>query len=551
MRNVSTFGAFTTARLGIFAAQKGLEVTGNNMTNINTAGYTRQRLDQMSFVSGGTSYYATPQGTKVGNGVLTTGVSQLRDPFLDIAYRNAQANVGQEDTTLAWLEEVAGVLDEVGDGDDDNGILYNQIQTVIDQISQMITEGAGHDEYDTLVRTAAQGLTNLFNTYAKDLEKAKERLESSFNQDVETVNKLLKNIQEYNEQIRKADIRGDSALELRDQRNLALDQLSQYVKINVSYEMEDVGSGTQVEKLVVTLDNENGAGHDHKLIDGMYVTQLGVGDEKDNYKVSLSPLADSKGNLKEPGAGSLGLQEGDLIGALQGSRDMLNGAGEFTNDTTYSQVRGIPYYQKSLDLLANKFAEVMNWANRPIDINPPHNRLGGVLFSNGTGDDTTGITAANISISDSWSTGKTHLQCSADSTAPSGATDNLTHILAELTAKDHEFYKEAILDPGKFDPQNPPQNEDPVFTGSLQDMFLNIGSVLGNDISSTTVVLTSYATTANNLYMDRDSISGVDLNEEAANMMQYQKAYSAACRLMTTLDQALDKLINGTGTVGL
>ena len=43
----------------------------------------------------------------------------------------------------------------------------------------------------------------------------------------------------------------------------------------------------------------------------------------------------------------------------------------------------------------------------------------------------------------------------------------------------------------------------------------------------------------------------LDLNEEAANMMQYQKAYSAACRLMTTLDEALDKLINGTGVVGL
>ena len=48
-----------------------------------------------------------------------------------------------------------------------------------------------------------------------------------------------------------------------------------------------------------------------------------------------------------------------------------------------------------------------------------------------------------------------------------------------------------------------------------------------------------------------DSISGVDLNDEATSMMQYQKAYAAACRMMTTLDQALDKLINGTGVVGL
>lgn len=546
MRNVSTFGAFTTARLGIFAAQKGLEVTGNNMTNINTTGYTRQRLDQVSFVSGGTSYYATPMGTKVGNGVITTGVSQLRDPFLDIAYRNAQSNVGQEDTTLAWLDEVAAVLDEVGDGDDDNGVIYNQIQTVIDQLSQMITEGAGHDEYDTLVRTAAQGLTNLFNTYANDLQKVKERLEGSLDQDVKTVNELLKNIQEYNEQIRKADIRGDSALELRDQRNLALDQLSYYMKINVKYEMVDVGSGTMVENLVVTLDNDGGPNHEHQLINGMYVTQLEVGDEADGYDVSLSALEDKNGEILENSVAVNPLTEGDLIGSLQGSRDMLNGAGEFA-DATIGQTseRGIPYYQKSLDLLANQFAKIMNEANMPKDENDPtgNTTLGGVLFSNNsTGNETDNITAANISIADGWTKGTWGLQCSADSTAASGATDNLAHILAELTAKDHEFSPDSVVAGG---------STTPIFTGSFQDMFLNIGSVLGNDISSTTVVLTSYATTADGLYMDRDAVSGVDLNEEAANMMQYQKAYSAACRLMTALDQALDKLINGTGVVGL
>ena len=563
MRNVSTFGAFTTARLGIFAAQKGLEVTGNNMTNINTTGYTRQRLDQMSFVSGGTAYYATPQGTKVGNGVITTGVSQLRDPFLDIAYRNAQSNVGQEDTTLAWLDEVAAVLDEVGDGDDDNGVIYNQIQTVIDQLSQMITEGAGHDEYDTLVRTAAQGLTNLFNTYANDLEKVKERLEGSLDQDVKTVNELLTNIQQYNEQIRKADIRGDSALELRDQRNLALDQLSYYMKINVKYEMVDVGSGTMVENLVVTLDNDGGPDHEHQLINGMYVTQLSVGDAVNDYDITLEALTDKNGDtipkenppLKPDPSSNMTLEEGDLIGSLQGSRDMLNGAGEFADDPDFSDVRGIPYYQKSLDLLANKFAEVMNEANMPKDEDGNRikddkgNVIGGVLFSNdSTGDNTDGITAANISIAHSWSTGAKKLQCSADPNAASGATDNLAHILAELTSKDHKFFTGAVTDPN-FKPETPTGEQ--IFTGSLQDMFLNIESVLGNDISSSTVVLTSYATTADGLYTDRDSVSGVDLNEEAANMMQYQKAYSAACRLMTTLDEALDKLINGTGTVGL
>lgn len=550
MRNVSTFGSFTTARLGIYAAQKGLEVTGNNMTNINTTGYTRQRLDQMSFVSGGPDYYAVPMGTKVGNGVITTGVSQLRDPFLDIAYRNANTNVGQADTKLAWLEQVAGVLDEVGKGSDDNGLLYKQMQDVIDAVNQMITEGAGHKEYDALVRTAAQGLTDLFNTYAKGLEQKKENLETSLKQDVETVNGLLKNIQELNDSIRKADVRGDSALELRDQRNLALDELSNYMKIEVSYEMEDVGSGTMVEKLVVKVaDMKDKNGDPIKLVDGKYVTQAEV--VGDRYQIQLGELKDRFGkDTPNPQGANKELDE-TLQGSLQASRDMLNGKGEFSskdeidNDRGATTKRGIPYYQKSLDLLANKFADVMNEANKRGM--KPDGTPGGVLFSNSSdGDDDTAITAKNISISKGWSTGATQLQCSADSKAPASATDNLAHILAELTGKGHAFKPGAVQ-------QNPaPDDPDtPLFTGSFQDMFLNIQGVLGNDIKNTAVVLNSYATTLDEVYVDRDSISGVDLNEEATNMMQYQKAYSAACRLMTTLDQALDKLINGTGVVGL
>lgn len=551
MRNVSTFGSFTTARLGIYAAQKGLEVTGNNMTNINTTGYTRQRLDQMSFVSGGPDYYAVPMGTKVGNGVITTGVSQLRDPFLDIAYRNANTNVGQADTKLAWLEQVAGVLDEVGKGSDDNGLLYKQMQDVIDAVNQMITEGAGHKEYDALVRTAAQGLTDLFNTYAKGLEQKKENLETSLKQDVETVNGLLKNIQELNDSIRKADVRGDSALELRDQRNLALDELSNYMKIEVSYEMEDVGSGTMVEKLVVKVaDMKDDKGNPIKLVDGKYVTQAEV--VGDRYQIQLGELKDRFGK-DTPNKQNTQILGETLQGSLQASRDMLNGKGEFSskdeidNDPNATTKRGIPYYQKSLDLLANKFADVMNKANQPEDLSNPGVTLGGVLFSNSSDDNKTdNITAANISISKDWSTGATQLQCSADSKAPASATDNLAHILAELTGKGHKFMPEEVQK------APPPANiTDPLFTGSFQDMFLNIQGVLGNDIKNTAVVLNSYATTLDEVYVDRDSISGVDLNEEATNMMQYQKAYSAACRLMTTLDQALDKLINGTGVVGL
>ena len=64
------------------------------------------------------------------------------------------------------------------------------------------------------------------------------------------------------------------------------------------------------------------------------------------------------------------------------------------------------------------------------------------------------------------------------------------------------------------------------------------------------IALTNSATTLVEIDMSRDGVSGVDLNDEAMNMMQFQKAMNAAMRLMTAVDEALDRLINNTGIAG-
>ncbi|MEG2222807.1 MAG: flagellar hook-associated protein FlgK, partial [Oscillospiraceae bacterium] len=125
MQSVSTFGAFTTARLGMYAAQKGLDITGHNITNINTIGYTRQSLSQISLRTGGNDRYQSMFDAPVGSGVLCTGVTQLRDPYLDIRFRNEQASVGAMDSKLAGLESLSQILDEVGKGDG-SGVIEKQ-----------------------------------------------------------------------------------------------------------------------------------------------------------------------------------------------------------------------------------------------------------------------------------------------------------------------------------------------------------------------------------------------------------------------------------------
>ena len=182
---MSTFATFTTVRLGIYSAQKGLDVAGNNISNINTPGYTRQRLDQVSLVANaGADRTASKYNSDPGQGVLITGISQLRDPSLDISYRNSVSDVNSAKAKLEGLDSLASILDEVGkgDGEQDDGVILNQMNDLRDLISQAITNGI--DDYDSLIRTSADALCSLFNTSAKALADLKNDYETKFNDQV-------------------------------------------------------------------------------------------------------------------------------------------------------------------------------------------------------------------------------------------------------------------------------------------------------------------------------------------------------------------------------
>ena len=305
--SIGTFGSFTQARLAIYAAQSGLSVTGNNISNVNTKGYTRQRLDQSSLHIGGTDRYANPADIRTGQGVLCTGVSQLRDPYLDIRYRTASASVGALDVKLGGLEQIASILDEVGKGEQTEGksfgILGAQIMEIYDALGGL-TDQTGHAEYNRQVRAAAENLTHYFNKYAGDLQEIYDNAVKSYEQDVKTVNGLLTSIRGYNEEIRRCDIHGDKALELRDQRNVLIDELSEYMKINVTYSMEEISPGLEVEKCTIALDDANPDSQvltdTSLLVDGIYATQLQIDQvpaarELDPLDKTTWPYLDAKG----------------------------------------------------------------------------------------------------------------------------------------------------------------------------------------------------------------------------------------------------------------
>lgn len=749
MAVIGTFGQFTTARLAIYASQASLSVTGNNIANINTTGYTRQRMDLVSLYSTGQGKYANIFNTNVGYGVLTRGATQLRDPYLDIRYRNENAKLGANEETLDCLYQISSILDEVGKGTGDlegYGVIEAQLGLLKKALENQNTH-AGSEEYDNLVRSAANVLCTYFNKAADDLADIKENKVNELNESISDINKLLTNIRDLNVQIRTQGIYGEKALELRDARNVALDQLSKYMHINVEYSMERIDQFTEVEKLTVTIANSKGPdGEPIKLVDGIYggqITMPGTMPEEnpnaDNkaildameqarkdaeaagktkeeieqaveaartaqelisgkylmkdtagnvigatdditkaattpnydaedptaedinrYLLQVEQLVDQRGRVmkdkNEPSGKSEIVTLGDTTlcgksddplrgdstpaGTLQAIREMLTRKGEYSSpedqalDPSCTTKRGLPYYQAALDNLAQKFAAVFNKENqlpastvykndgtnffdadgkklqytdangllqditldmvtrvvkdkdgKPVlgddgqplreplsePLNTPEeiaraaeclNILrqkgekvdgygyyqGGVLFSNrGDNDDPTGITAANISVSDSWDNHSVRILNTKEKSKVSAETGEMSH----TTARDNISHFISLFDQ-KMDylasesRENATLSDLPVHKGSFREVFTAISGTLGNDKQAIAGKVENYTVSALSLENNRQSVSGVDLNEEATSMMQFSKSYSAACRLLTTIDSMLDTLINGT-----
>ena len=746
MAVIGTFGQFTTARLAIYASQASLSVTGNNIANINTTGYTRQRMDLVSLYSTGQGKYANIFNTNVGYGVLTRGATQLRDPYLDIRYRNENAKLGASEETLDCLYQISSILDEVGKGTGDlegYGVIEAQLGLLKKALENQNTH-AGSEEYDNLVRSAANVLCTYFNKAADDLADIKEHKVNELNESISDINKLLTNIRDLNVQIRTQGIYGEKALELRDARNVALDQLSKYMHINVEYSMERIDQFTEVEKLTVTIANSKGPdGEPIKLVDGIYGGQItmpgtmpeenpnadnkaildameqarkiaeaagatkeeiaaaveaaradkektlgkylmadGVtatdditkakgysnydsedptAEDKNRYLLQVEQLVDQRGRVmkdkNEPSGKSEIVTLGDTTlcgksddplrgdstpaGTLQAIREMLTRKGEYSSpedqklDPNCTTKRGLPYYQAALDNLAQKFAAVFNKENqlpastvyksnaagefvdadgnvlkytdaagnatsitlnmvtrvvtdkdgKPVlgddgqplreplsePLNTPEDIAlaaeclnilrqkgekvdgygyyqGGVLFSNrGDNDDPTGITAANISVSDSWDNHSVRILNTKEKSKVSAETGEMSH----TTARDNISHFISLFDQ-KMDylasesRENATLSDLPVHKGSFREVFTAISGTLGNDKQAIAGKVENYTVSALSLENNRQSVSGVDLNEEATSMMQFSKSYSAACRLLTTIDSMLDTLINGT-----
>lgn len=525
---MGSFGDFIIARTGMMSSQMALNITGQNISNINTSGYTRRSLDQSTFVVNGSGLYRSSSTVYAGAGVMMNGVSQLRDPYLDIRFRNEMSGVGSADSLLAGMEQIDSVINDVGV----KGIT-TQLQDLLDKFGKLNANKVGTAEFDNLIKNSAESLCQLFNLAASKLQDVKDNYETKYKEEVGNVDTLIQNIRDINEQIRKADINGDSALELRDQRNMLLDELSQYMKVDITYDKEDLGCGVEIEKLTIKMVDKSTGKPSYTLVDGINSASISMNND---YSLKVGQLEDKNGNVVLDGAGNPikngPVKQGMGYGALESMRQILTGQGEYSTDGK-NATKGIPYYQASLDALAGMFAEEMNKLNTKAPDGTDLTVDGaGDLFEAAVDGKPQPITAANISISDEWRNGTVSIVASTQENAPSDANDNILRF--------QDLFSKNISYEGG-------QAGSVIYNGTFEGFYANMQGVLGLDIQTTSSMYDTYATAADDLNNSRDGVSGVDLNEEGVNMMQYQKAFAASCRMITALDELMDQVINRMG----
>ncbi|WP_394523101.1 flagellar hook-associated protein FlgK [Lacrimispora sp. JR3] len=676
----STFAGFTTARLAMAASQRSLDVTGQNIANINTVGYTKQQVDLVSLNLQGGDLYGNDPSSKIGYGVETKGISQIRDPFLDIQYRNQVAKVGTADARQSALNQLADIFDET------NREALKKALSDLNSNLDKLSSNANNSEFDSIVRSSTQVLLSYIHQKATDLKSVREDTISSLEKtSIPTVNGLLSDIGKLNDSIWKNQLLGNPALEMLDQRNSKLDELASYLPISVSYKEVAISTGEKYNYPVVKFTGSDGVSYD--LTGGEHgenFASLSIdrnkdakGNEDGTVSISLIPASDF------PTSDDISLIKTDITsylkeGTIKGTVDMLNKSGELDNPAT--DFRGIGYYEKAFDSFVQTFANTFNKLNentvpdtgvrempstgsaKSVTINGEekaeysisfekstgniikfeHISIDGqkYMFGSGNGDGTVAVgkdleeslnnlakelnetkksltvngqsmegvwafnattkkltwtsaslpsgtviesdsikgsdnkdlkllyeanpsnikdydlfktsdgsrtfTAGNIKISDDWMNNNIHIIASHDPKAGSKDNSNILLMKKALTDSRQFTYEYTYLDQsGKSQ-----VGSISYYTGSFSQCYSNMENMQGVDSKENSSILNNQITVLNQTSNNKDSVSGVSLDEEGINLMQYQRSYTAAARLMTTLDQALDVLINNTGVVG-
>ncbi len=458
---MSTFSSILNiGRSALQTQQKAITVTGNNIANVNTPGYTRQRVELANDVA----VDSTPG--QMGGGVKVTEVRRLYDRFITGEIRGESQELGEWEARKQVQDRLEVVFNET----DDDGL--NKAMSEFWNAWQDLAENPGGTVERANLVSRAQDMTDRFRNMADDLDSIASEVEGRIDQAVSDINETALEIARLNKDIRRAENLGQTPNDLKDQRDEALKKLSGLADVSVSE------NGSVID---VTLGGET-------LVDGDTAWEL-------SYDGSDFAVTD-------PGSGtSTPIAHDDIdSGTLGGLLTMKNDV--------------IPDYRNRLDDMA---LTVINEVNAQHAAGRGLDNTTGVAFF----DSATATPAADMRVSQNIVDDPRLIAAAGAAESPPGGSGNALAI-ADLAYR-------------------------PTMSGGTEtfsDYYTGLVADVGNDTRGADSRYELQQTSMMQLEAYREEVSGVSLDEEMVNLVQFQNAYAAAAKLISTTDEMLDTLVN-------
>lgn len=619
----STFLGLNTGLTGLNYFQSSLNSTSHNISNANTKGYSRQEIS----ATAANPVNVTASYGMVGTGISGVSVDRLRNVYYDNKYWAANSKCNKYEAEEKNLSQLQTYMNELSG---DSG--YTKWMSQLSQSLQDIADNPS--DYTTRISytLTADSFTDMVNEIADSFQTTQKNINDEIELVVSEINSLSKQIYELTQQIIMIEIKGANANDLRDQRDVCIDKLSDYVDVDVTETSIMFGTGldaikSSAETMCVRIDG-------NILVDEMGYSELMVVPRSQNVNLGDSEgLCDVywKNSDETAGAkfratqttgrlsGLLEVRDGNNCEAFSGkitgktdspasatvtldrpinvnklnipSQGTINLNGKdymydgweaeydedgnmnnfvFTNLTMYDikgvevaavlpdnsighigiigeniDMKGIPYYMAQLNEFVRTFSDYMNSivtegvdkdGNPGLDMYTAEDVAGNDFVLKGTMPGIGTITSADSSyyrlnalnweLNSSWKDDPSKVVVSYKEDVEQGNIESrpiLDKIIFGLT------------DQGMFSQGTPSQFLQAITTNMAVDISkLQVFSSNQDDIRYT-------------IDGQRKSVSGVDANEEAANLVKFQDLYNLASKVISVLNEVYDKLINATG----
>jgi flagellar hook-associated protein 1 len=537
---LSTFHGLEAAKRGMMTQQAALYVTGHNVANANTPGFTRQRVNFVAtepFPSPGLNRPQIPG--QMGTGVKAGSIERVREYFLDIQYRGENNKLGYWEARADAIAKMEDIMNEPSD---------NGLAKTMDQFWQALQDLSVSPENEgarSVVRQRGLAMVETFHYLANSLSQIQTDIGMQIGVAVTQINSLAKQISEINQQIASIEPNGYLPNDLYDERDRLIDELSKL--INVQVEKHPTG-GNAPATAEGTYDIYFLNGNEKVyLVQGGNFQSISFpdGQDVDGDKDHIKEMPPATGVTElQVGGTSVSFTSNNQVTFPMGKlRGLIEAYGYVSGQDSSGQpiVTGIyPDMLNNLDKLAYTFGKLFNavhekgyglngetgvsffdgldqvkGAAKTITLSADINDLANIAASTEEGKPGNGNNAINLANVGS-------MLLSAGTVSLIGTTNTIQLSTLNL----------------------------PLTSGTIQTNYQGWIGKLGVDGEQANRMKNNSDVLRQSVEERRQSVSSVSLDEEMMNMIKFQHAYNAAARQITVVDEMLDKIINGMGIVG-